>query len=161
MLPFFCRMQRISSISFFNILEWGKKTIVGESPRKEGGIMKLYFCEKCGALYANVNEVGHCTPACCGQETEALKAGTTDAALEKHVPQVTREGNQIHVQVGSVLHPMTEEHWIDFIAVVQGKKVQYVSLTPQDEPKASFVVEDGPVEVYEHCNLHGLWKAEA
>lgn len=99
--------------------------------------------------------------SCCGQAVRELRAGTTDAALEKHVPAVERKGNALHVQVGEVEHPMVEEHYIGFICTVQGDRVQMVQLAPGQKPVADFVVEDGPVAVYEYCNLHGLWKAEA
>lgn len=121
---------------------------------------KVFKCNACGNIVLKMLDMGTAI-SCCGQEMQELKAGTTDAALEKHVPAVTRNGNTIHVEVGSVLHPMTEEHWITFIAAVQGEKLQVAYLNPGDEPKACFQVEDGPVEVYEYCNLHGLWKAEA
>lgn len=97
----------------------------------------------------------------CGEgEMKALVAGTTDAALEKHVPVCKREGNQLSVEVGAVLHPMTEAHLISFIAVVQGNRIQVVRLTAEDAPKAEFSLQAGPATVYEYCNLHGLWKAE-
>ena len=121
---------------------------------------KVFKCNTCGNVVLKMLDMGPAV-SCCGQEMQDLKPGTTDAAVEKHVPVITRNGNKIDVQVGSVLHPMTEEHWITFIAAVQGEKLQVVYLNPGDEPKASFQVEDGPVEVYEYCNLHGLWKAEA
>lgn len=121
---------------------------------------KVFKCKVCGNVIVKMLDMGPAV-SCCGQEMQELKAGTTDAALEKHVPEVSRKGNTLEVQVGSVIHPMTEEHWITFIAAVQGEKLQVVYLNPEDEPKACFQVEDGPVEVYEYCNLHGLWKAEA
>lgn len=123
--------------------------------------MDFYFCEHCGALYVKANKVGQATPVCCGEETQKLEANTKDAVVEKHVPVVTREGNKISVVVGEVIHPMEENHFIDLIAVVQGEKYQSVALKPGQEPKAEFLVEDGPITVYEHCNKHGLWKAEA
>ena len=122
--------------------------------------MEFYYCEKCGNLFAVVHNAGP-VPVCCGQDMILLEAGVTDAAVEKHVPEVKREGNKIEVVVGSTVHPMTEDHYIQMIAAVQGEKVQIQKLSPSDEPKAAFEIADGPVEVYEFCNLHGLWKAEA
>lgn len=104
---------------------------------------------------------GGTTPVCCGEEMLLLEAGTKDAAQEKHVPHVVREGNHLDVVVGEVVHPMEEKHYIAFIAVVQGDRFDIVNLEKTAEPRATFEVEDGPVEVYEYCNLHGLWKAEA
>ena len=90
-----------------------------------------------------------------GSEMVELKANSTDAAGEKHVPVMTVEGNTVHVVVGSVLHPMTEEHSIQFIALETKQGVQRKALLPTDQPIADFVA------AYEYCNLHGLWKVEA
>ncbi len=122
--------------------------------------VKFFVCEECGNVVELVFE-GQGTLVCCGADMTLLEAGVKDAAAEKHVPEVTREGNVVNVQVGSVPHPMLEAHYIVFIALVQGSKVQRVNLHPGEEPKASFVVEEGPITVYEYCNLHGLWKTEA
>lgn len=116
--------------------------------------MDFYQCEKSGVVFYRLNDA-----ECDGPKK--LEANTTDAAQEKHVPEVKREGNKLDVQVGSVPHPMEEDHYIQFIGVVQGDKAQFVSLKPGQEPKASFQVEEGPATVYEFCNKHGLWKAEA
>ena len=55
---------------------------------------------------------------CCGQKMEELVPGTTDGALEKHVPVVERNGENVTIKVGSVAHPMLEEHYIQLIAAV-------------------------------------------
>lgn len=96
-----------------------------------------------------------------GQPVTEMKENSTDAAGEKHVPVIKRKGNKVIVEVGSVPHPMEDKHYIGFIAVSQGAKTQRVDLKPGQEPRAEFVVEDGPVKAYEFCNLHGLWVAEA
>lgn len=121
--------------------------------------MQIYRCALCGNIVVKlVNGGGPLT--CCGQEMDLLKAGTTDAALEKHVPALKLEGDILKVSVGEVRHPMTPEHYIQFIIAEQGGKVQYKTLTPEDEPYAEFTIsKDEPVTVYEYCNLHGLWKA--
>lgn len=113
-------------------------------------------CRNCGELNLQIFG-GSCSP----EELKPLRANTTDGATEKHVPAVTRTGNHVHVVVGSVPHPMTEEHLISMIAVEQGETIQIRRLSAQDAPEADFEVQDGPVTVYEFCNLHGLWKAEA
>ena len=99
---------------------------------------------------------------CGGSQMKKLVANTTDAAQEKHVPEVKVEGKKISVQVGSVLHPMTEEHWIQWIYLQTRRGGQYRLLLPTDKPEATFIVQDDdePVAVYEYCNLHGLWKKD-
>lgn len=121
---------------------------------------KVYHCELCGNLVVKaVDNAGELV--CCGQAMDLLEADTVDAAKEKHVPAIKREGNEVSVVVGEVEHPMTEEHYITNIFAVQGDKVQIAYLKAGQEPKATFTVGDGAVTIYEFCNLHGLWKAEA
>ena len=86
--------------------------------------------------------------------------GTTDAAVEKHVPVVNTDGNKVTVTVGSVIHPMLPEHYIEWVLLVTNKGIQKKAFKPGDEPKAEFALLEGEkVEAaYEYCNLHKLWK---
>jgi superoxide reductase len=90
-----------------------------------------------------------------------ISPNTSDGAGEKHVPVVTQEGNKVTVKVGSVDHPMTDEHWIQWVALLTEKGMQAVELSPGDAPVAEFSLLDGDkvVAAYEYCNLHSLWKA--
>lgn len=121
--------------------------------------MKIVECAHCGNQALLLKDSG-VPMICCGEEMAALQAGVTDAAQEKHVPAFELKGGTLQVQVGEVIHPMTAEHHIAWIAVEQGQKLQFARLDPAGEPKASFEVEPGAFTVYEFCNLHGLWKAE-
>ncbi len=123
--------------------------------------IKFYRCNHCGNIVAVVDD-GKVTPQCCGESMELLVAGSTDGAAEKHVPVVTREGGKLTAHVGSVDHPMLEAHYIEWIAVATERGLAIERLAPGEVPEATFCVpEDDPVTVYEYCNLHGLWKAEA
>lgn len=88
-----------------------------------------------------------------------LVAGSTDAAQEKHVPVVKIDGDIVTVDVGSVSHPMTEEHSIKFIVLQTTHGHQFRKLESTDAPRAEFKLADGEkaVAAYEYCNLHGLW----
>lgn len=122
---------------------------------------KFLRCEICGNLVGMIEDRGP-TVVCCGQPMTELKANTADAAQEKHVPACVREGDVLTVSVGSVPHPMIPEHYIGWIAAAQGAVTQRVTLDHTGEPKATFrLTDDGPVNVYAWCNLHGLWVAEA
>ena len=123
--------------------------------------MKFYQCAHCGQIVAIVKKTG--VPIiCCGEPMKELIPGTTDAAAEKHVPTFEVKGDVVEVTVGSVEHPMLEEHYIEWIAVQTKQGNQRKSLEPGEPPKACFRICDGDeVEaVYAYCNLHSLWKAE-
>ena len=120
---------------------------------------KFYKCETCGNVVVKL--VDSKVPlVCCGSKMQELVPNTVDASNEKHVPQVTMlENNMIKVEVGSVAHPMTEEHHIAFIYVETDKGGIKVDL--KDKPEAGVALGDAkPLVVYEYCNLHGLWKTE-
>jgi len=119
--------------------------------------VSFYLCKKCGNLVGLIKS-GKGTLVCCNEPMEKLEANTADAASEKHVPVAVKKEGKIHVQVGSSAHPMSENHYIEWIAVVSDDGTERISLTPVDEPKAIFC--DKPnAEVYAYCNLHGLWKS--
>lgn len=124
-------------------------------------VQKFYRCETCGNIVGLIHEGGG-QLVCCGQPMKELIPGAVDAATEKHVPVCTLDGNKLSVQVGSVEHPMLEDHWIQWICVTDGKQTQRIKLNPGDAPKAEFILADPskPFVVFEYCNLHGLWKAE-
>ena len=121
---------------------------------------KFYVCEHCGNVITKVSDAG--VPVmCCGEKMKELVPGTTDAAKEKHVPSYTVCDNKVDVTVGTVMHPMAEDHYIQWIALQTNQGVTTKHLKPGDEPKACFAICDGEeVEaVYAYCNLHSLWKA--
>ena len=122
--------------------------------------MKFYRCKKCGKIIAIVKESPVPT-MCCGEAMEEIIPGTVDAALEKHVPVYEVSNGKVTVKVGSVEHPMLDEHFIEWIAIKTKNGNQRITLKPGDAPKAEFAIIDGDevLEVYEYCNLHGLWKA--
>jgi len=120
--------------------------------------IKFYRCEECGNIVALIHKGGG-TLVCCGQDMTELKANTTDAALEKHVPAVSREDGKVKVQVGSTLHPMLPEHYIMWVALISGDKMDMKFLEPGGQPIAEF--EDAASGmVFEYCSIHGLWKAD-
>ncbi|MBB5336915.1 desulfoferrodoxin [Pectinatus brassicae] len=118
----------------------------------------FYRCAKCGNIVAVMNNGGG-TLVCCGEPMAKLTANTTDAAQEKHVPVVTKNGEKVEVAVGSTLHPMQDEHYIQWIALVADSRVKIQFLKPGEEPKAEFCSAASGT-VYEYCNLHGLWKTD-
>jgi superoxide reductase len=119
--------------------------------------MAVYKCSVCGSIVEGMNDADG-ELVCCGQPMQLMKENTTDAATEKHVPVVEKVDGGLKVTVGSVPHPMTEEHWIQWIEVVSGNKLYRQFLTPSDKPEAFFPgLTEGTAR--EFCNLHGFWKA--
>lgn len=121
---------------------------------------KFYLCKHCRNIATKMSDSG-VAMVCCGEEMKELRPGTSDGAHEKHVPVYTVDGSTVTVMVGSAVHPMLPEHYIQWIAVKTTNGLQVKRLKPGEEPKASFALAEGEeVEaVYEYCNLHLLWKA--
>lgn len=119
---------------------------------------EVYKCEKSG-LMVEVLQDAEGTPMCCGEPMKLLRENTTDGAKEKHVPVVEKIEGGYRVTVGSVEHPMTDAHYIQWIELVTPMGVLRHNLTPQDKPVAEFKTDATEVEAREYCNLHGLWKA--
>lgn len=123
--------------------------------------MKLYICEHCKNIVEMIQDSG-VTPACCGKNMTELVPNTTDGALEKHVPVLSVDGRQVTVSVGSVEHPMLDDHYIQWILVETCCGVYRANLKPGEKPEAQFTLREGETvkAAYEYCNLHGLWKTE-
>ena len=107
----------------------------------------MNFYKSLGIL-ESLNEVG-----------DLIKANSVDASVEKHVPFCEIKDDKVYVTVGEVVHPMEEEHYIEWIAMVKGNKIVKFLLKPNDEPKAIFDYEENST-IYAYCNKHGLWKKE-
>lgn len=120
---------------------------------------RFFICEHCGNIIAMVKSSG-VPVVCCGEKMKELIPGTTDAALEKHVPVFEVKDNKVFVTVGEVAHPMIPEHYIEWISLQTNHGNQRKELHPGQEPKAVFALCDGDEvkAVYAYCNLHRLWK---
>jgi len=121
-------------------------------------LLQVYRCGVCG----NMVEVVHAssgTLVCCGQPMELLKENTTEAAVEKHIPVIEKADGGIKVVVGSVAHPMADDHYIEWIQIVVDGKAYTQFLKPGDKPEAFFPMEGASVSARAYCNLHGLWKS--
>ena len=115
--------------------------------------LKFFECEKCGKVIPvdGVKEF-------CGWKE--IKAGEKEGAVEKHLPVVEEKGSAVFVKVGSVSHPMSAEHLIEWVLLEKenGYEIKYFSA--DGAPEAVFALADGEKvkAVYAYCNLHGLWK---
>lgn len=121
---------------------------------------KFYKCEVCGKIVAMVK--GTMVPTmCCGKPMDEMIAGTVEASKEKHIPEYKTEDGIVKVNIGSVEHPMTKEHYIEWVVLETENGKQIKNLTPEQKPYVEFLIQnDEKIKaVYAYCNLHGLWKA--
>lgn len=123
--------------------------------------MEFLKCKHCGNIIAYVKNTG-VKVSCCGEYLDVLIAKDADVGQEKHVPIYHREGNVLVVNIGDVEHPMSEEHYIEWVALVTKSGNQRKMLQPSTKPEVRFLVneDDEILELYAYCNLHGLWKSK-
>lgn len=120
---------------------------------------EVYKCSLCGNLVQGLWN-GDPSISCCGQEMEKLVPNTVDAAVEKHVPVIVKEGSKVTVKVGEAPHPMTPEHYILFVEVLAGDKVYRHEFQEGDTvAEATFTIEADDLVARAYCNLHGFWKS--
>lgn len=121
-------------------------------------MVKFYRCTHCGQVIIKILDT-NVPVVCCGEKMVEIIANTTEAAIEKHIPVVNKEGNIVFVKVGSIAHPMTNEHYIDAICLETNKGTYFKKITPINLPEAKFILDEDEVVIatYAHCNLHSLW----
>ena len=120
--------------------------------------LQVYKCEVCGNIVEMIY-VGGGTLVCCNQNMTAFNEKSQDEGNEKHLPVVEETDSGVKVKVGSVQHPMEEDHYIQWIEVITKEKAYREFLNPGDIPEAEFCVKkDDITAVRELCNKHGLWK---
>ena len=119
--------------------------------------LQIYKCMACGNI-VEVLHGGDGELVCCGEPMKHMAENTVDAAKEKHVPVIEKIDGGFKVKVGSVAHPMEDEHYIEWIELIADGKAYRQFLRPGTTPEAVFNVESASVSAREYCNLHGLWK---
>ena len=120
----------------------------------------LLKCSVCGNV-VSVIEAHEGQPSCCGQPMQTMVEHTQEQeGKEKHVPVVKIDGSNVNVHVGSVDHPMENEHYIELIEILKdGDVIATKRLSPENPPQASFCIQEPEgIVVRELCNVHGLWK---
>ena len=120
---------------------------------------KFFICNHCKNLVGMIKDAG-VSMVCCGEKMEELVANTTEAATEKHIPVATVEGDTVTVEIGSIAHPMLEEHHIAWVYLQTEKGGQRKALSVGQKPNVTFQLsDDKALTVFAYCNLHGLWKS--
>jgi superoxide reductase len=120
--------------------------------------LQIYKCDVCGNIVEVLHE-GQGELVCCGQPMKLFVENTVDASKEKHVPVIEKTATGFKVKVGSVAHPMEEQHYIEWIEAIADGKAYRQFLKPGMAPEAQFEVQATQITAREYCNLHGLWRA--
>jgi superoxide reductase len=120
--------------------------------------LQIWKCEICGNIVESVHS-GQGELVCCGQPMKLMNEQTADWATEKHVPVIEKVDGGVKVTVGSTLHPMAEDHYIEWIEVIADGKEYREFLNPGDAPEAFFPIDGENLVAREYCNVHGLWKS--
>ena len=124
--------------------------------------MEVYKCEICGNIVEMLHG-GKGVLVCCGKQMIQQAENTVDAAKEKHIPVIESIDGGMKVKVGSVSHPMTDNHFIEWIELIDNKGVHNPRhfLKPGENPETIFKAPaDRGWKVRAYCNLHGLWSTE-
>ncbi len=119
---------------------------------------QIYKCSICG----NIVEVLHAGAGqlvCCGKPMELQHEKTDDTGQEKHVPVIEKTETGIKVKVGSVPHPMEDNHYIEWIEIAANGALHRKFMKPGSSPEAVFEIKAEKTEARIYCNLHGLWKS--
>jgi len=122
-------------------------------------LKEIYKCNVCGNI-VEMTHTGVGELVCCGQPMELQNAKTKDEGKEKHVPVVEISGDNVLVNIGEVEHPMTEEHYIEWVEIITSARVYRKTFTPGEKPFAKFSISEEVMSVRAYCNVHGLWKTK-
>jgi len=120
--------------------------------------LQVFKCGICGNI-VEVLHGGKGELVCCNEPMKLLTENIVDASKEKHVPVIEKTSDGITIKVGSVAHPMEENHYIEWIEAIIDGAVYRQFLSPGGKPEAFFPVKGGSVSAREYCNMHGLWKS--
>jgi superoxide reductase len=124
------------------------------------GLGKIYKCRVCGNIVEILHQ-GAGELVCCGKPMELLKERTEDEGREKHLPVIEKGKSGIRVKIGSISHPMEEDHYIEWIEIIAAGRIYRKFLKPGDKPEVEFQIRAEKLEVRDYCNIHGLWKSSA
>lgn len=121
-------------------------------------LLGVYKCDLCGNIVEVFHE-GAGDLVCCNEAMKYQEEKTADSSTEKHVPFVEKIDGGFKVRIGeNTEHPMTPEHYIQWIEIIADNKVYRQYLKPGEKPEAVFMVDSEDVIAREYCNIHGHWK---
>lgn len=120
---------------------------------------QIFKCEYCGNV-VEITSVGGGELVCCAHPMKLMLENTSDGAVEKHVPVIEANPNGgCIVKIGATPHPMTSDHFIEWVEIINGPYVNRKYLKAGDLPQAEFYLpKKETLYIRAYCNKHGLWK---
>jgi len=121
----------------------------------------FYRCSVCGNIVMKILD-GDQPLSCCGQAMQKLIPNRANASEDSHVPVVAYVGRNLSVSIGVIPHPMTQDHYIQWVFMESSRGGQLCYMEPNKAPETNFILENGvvPYCVYAYCSQHMLWKHE-
>jgi len=119
---------------------------------------QIYKCDICGNIVEVLHE-GAGELVCCGKPMILKKEEFEGEYAEKHAPVIEQTETGTKVKIGSVPHPMEEEHYIEWIEIIADTKVYREFLNPGEAPEVEFNIKADKIKARMYCNIHGLWKS--
>ena len=122
---------------------------------------KIYKCHVCGNI-VELLSIGSSDLTCCNEKmTQQIELDFEEGRTEKHKPIIEIKDGEVIVTVGSTLHPMDPDHYIQWIELLTLEGNIKKFLKPGDKPQAIFKISSNEkMSSRAYCNLHGLWKSE-
>ena len=120
---------------------------------------QVYRCNICGNII-EVLHLGVGKLVCCDNKMQLLEEKNEGLGPEKHVPVIEETSKGIKVKIGSVMHPMEENHCIEWIELIANDQIYRKVFKPGDKPEAEFKIDINDIKqisAREYCNIHGLW----
>lgn len=109
--------------------------------------IRFYVCPLCGNV---MYSLGSTVVSCCGIPLPPLEAEVPDESHAITIEQVEDE------HFITVLHPMTKQHFISFLAFVTADRIQMVKLYPEGNAQTRLQLR-GMGRLFFYCNRHGLF----
>lgn len=122
---------------------------------------EIYRCNICGNI-VEVLHIGTGMLECCKNPMELLKEKKDGVGPEKHVPVIEETDEGVKVKIGSIPHPMEENHCIELVEIIANDELYRKFLKPGDKPEVEFNVkvdDINQIDVREYCCIHGLWRS--
>lgn len=121
-------------------------------------LRKYYKCEICSNI-VYVNNSGAGDLVCCGENMKELIENNDESVnIEKHIPFVVEKDNKIKIQIGEIIHPKEEKHYIQFVSIETKNKVFTKFIKPNEEPVFELDCKIENIDkILSYCNIHGLW----